>query len=54
MSYITRHSVNGKFVYKSSKKEDITRIKDLKIPPMWKNVKIDKLKLINICASLFF
>ena len=51
MSYITRHSVNGKFIYKSSKKEDIQRIKDLKIPPMWTNVKIDKSSKAKIQAT---
>ena len=51
MSYITRHFVNGKFVYKSSKKEDIPRIKDLKIPPMWTNVKIDKSSKAKIQAT---
>lgn len=42
MSYITRHLVNGKFGYKGAKKDDIERIKGLKIPPMWTDVKIDK------------
>lgn len=51
MSYITRHIVNGKFIYKSAKNEDIQRIKSLKIPPMWKNVKIDKLSKAKIQAT---
>lgn len=42
MSYISRHFVNDKFSYKGAKKEDILRIKSLRIPPMWSNVKIDK------------
>ncbi len=42
MSYISRHFVNNKFGYKGATKEDLPRIKSLKIPPMWTNVKIDK------------
>jgi DNA topoisomerase I len=42
MSYITRQIKNNKFYYKGANKEDIDRIKSLKIPPMWSNVKIDK------------
>ena len=42
MSYITRHKRKDKFVYKNHVKEDIERIKKLRIPPMWSNIKIDK------------
>lgn len=42
MSFITRHLVNNKFIYNGAKKEDIERIKQLKIPPMWNNVKINR------------
>ena len=42
MSYISRHLVNNKFGYKGATREDLPRIKSLKIPPMWTNVKIDK------------
>lgn len=42
MSYITRQIKNNKFYYKGANKEDLNRIKNLKIPPMWSNVKIDK------------
>lgn len=42
MSYITRQIKNNKFYYKGTNKEDIDRIKNLKIPPMWSDVKIDK------------
>ncbi len=40
--FITRHKINNKFGYKGAKKEDIPRIKSLRIPPMWSSVKIDK------------
>lgn len=42
MSYITRQKLKDKFVYPGSKKEDIERIKSLRIPPMWTDVKIDR------------
>ena len=42
MSYITRHNLNNKFIYKGAKSEDLPRIKSLGIPPMWTGVKIDK------------
>jgi len=51
MSYITRHLVNGKFGYKGATKEDIPRVKSLKIPPMWTNVKIDKSSKAKIQAT---
>lgn len=41
MSFITRKVVNKKFVYTSARQEDLERIKKLKIPPMWINVKIN-------------
>jgi DNA topoisomerase I len=40
-SFITRHKVGKKFGYRGTKQEDIERIKKLRIPPMWTNVKID-------------
>lgn len=51
MSYISRHLVNNKFGYKGAKKEDIPRIKSLRIPPMWSNVKIDKSSNAKIQAT---
>ena len=46
MSYISRYIISNKFGYKfgykGANKEDLLRIKSLKIPPMWTNVKIDK------------
>tara|TARA_B100000287_G_scaffold435051_1_gene501597 strand:+ start:26 stop:850 length:825 start_codon:yes stop_codon:yes gene_type:complete len=39
--YIIRIKNGDNFTYKNSKKEDIERIKKLRIPPMWNNVKID-------------
>lgn len=51
MSCITRHFVNGKFGYRGAKKEDLPRIKELKIPPMWNNVKIDKSGKAKIQAT---
>lgn len=42
MSYITRQKTKDKFYYSGAKKEDLDRIKSLRIPPMWSNVKIDK------------
>ena len=53
MSHITRHIINNKFVYKGAQKEDIARIKFLKIPPLWKNVKIDKSSKAKIQAIGF-
>lgn len=51
MSYITRHIVNNKFGYKGATKDDLQRIKNLKIPPMWSNVKIDKSSKAKIQAT---
>jgi len=42
MSYIIRQKAKDKFSYRGAKKEDLERIKSLRIPPMWTNVKIDK------------
>ncbi len=42
--YITRHVKNNKFIYNTNSKEDLERIRKLRIPPAWKNVKIDKNK----------
>ena len=39
--YILRIKTGDNFTYKNAKKEDIERIKKLRIPPMWNNVKID-------------
>ena len=51
MSYITRHKIKGKFVYKNNTPEDLERIKKLVIPPMWLNVKIDKNKDSKVQAT---
>jgi len=51
MSYISRHFVNNKFGYKGATKEDLPRIKSLKIPPMWTNVKIDKSSKAKLQAT---
>tara|TARA_B100000212_G_scaffold342141_1_gene327892 strand:+ start:3865 stop:4686 length:822 start_codon:yes stop_codon:yes gene_type:complete len=51
MSYISRHFVNNKFGYKGVTKEDLPRIKSLKIPPTWTNVKIDKSSKAKIQAT---
>ena len=40
--FITRYNKNNKFTYKGATKEDLERIKKLRIPPAWTNVKIDK------------
>ena len=40
--FITRHKLKDKFVYRGTKSnDDIIRIKKLKIPPIWVDVKID-------------
>jgi DNA topoisomerase-1 len=41
-TFITRHKVGNKFIYKGALVGDTERIKKLRIPPMWTNVKIDK------------
>jgi DNA topoisomerase-1 len=51
MSYITRHKLKGKFVYKNNTPDDLERIKKLVIPPMWTNVKIDKNKDSKVQAT---
>lgn len=51
MSYISRHFANNKFTYRGAIKEDLERIKGLKIPPMWTNVKIDKSSKAKIQAT---
>jgi len=51
MSYITRRIINGKIYYSGAKKEDIPRIKSIKIPPMWTGVKIDKKENSKIQAT---
>jgi len=40
--FITRHKTQSGFKYKNSSNEDLNRIKKLRIPPNWTNVKIDK------------
>lgn len=51
MSYITRRVVNGKTYYNGAKKEDLLRIKSIRIPPMWTDVKIDKSEKSKIQAT---
>ncbi len=41
MSFIVRQKVKDKFKYIGATNKDLERIKNLRIPPMWKNVKID-------------
>ena len=49
-SFITRHLVNNKFRYKSATEGDKLRIKSLRIPPMWTDVRIDKSEKAKIQA----
>ena len=51
MSYITRRCVNNKFYYRDAPKDVLPRIKSLRIPPMWTNVKIDKSSKAKIQAT---
>tara|TARA_B100000963_G_scaffold361809_1_gene399865 strand:+ start:3734 stop:4555 length:822 start_codon:yes stop_codon:yes gene_type:complete len=51
MSYIYRHRTKDGFVYKNHKPNDLERINKLKIPPVWKDVKIDKNPNSNIQAT---
>jgi DNA topoisomerase-1 len=51
MSYITRYNENNKFKYSGAKIGDLSRIKSLRIPPMWTNVKIDKSAKSKIQAT---
>jgi DNA topoisomerase-1 len=50
-SYITRKKINGEFTYKDASKDDLERIKNLRIPPNWKNVKIDKFSKSKLQAT---
>jgi len=50
-SYITRHKTKNGFIYKGANSTDLERIKSLRIPPNWKNVKIDKLSKSKIQAT---
>jgi DNA topoisomerase-1 len=50
-SYITRKKVNGVFTYIGASKDDLERIKNLRIPPNWKNVKIDKFSKSKLQAT---
>ena len=49
--FITRHKVGDKFGYRGTRQEDVERIKKLRIPPMWKNVKIDPSNKSKIQAT---
>jgi DNA topoisomerase-1 len=50
-SYITRKKIGGQFIYNGANKEDLERIKSLRIPPNWKNVKIDKFSKSKLQAT---
>ena len=50
-SYITRKKNGSEFIYNGANKEDIERIKSLRIPPNWKNVKIDKFSKSKLQAT---
>ncbi len=50
-NYITRQKTRTGFTYKGANAEDLERIKSLRIPPNWKNVKIDKLSKSKIQAT---
>jgi DNA topoisomerase-1 len=50
-NYITRKKVNGEFTYIGATKDDTERIKSLRIPPNWKNVKIDKFAKSKLQAT---
>jgi|LakMenEpi05May12_1017382.scaffolds.fasta_scaffold00015_12 DNA topoisomerase-1 len=49
--YITRQKTRDGFIYKGANNQDLERIKSLRIPPNWKNVKIDKLSKSKIQAT---
>ena len=49
--YITRHKTKSEFVYSTKNPAELERIKKLRIPPMWKSVKIDKSKDSKIQAT---
>ncbi len=49
--YITKYVKKGEVVYSTKNKEDLERIKKLRIPPAWTNVKIDKNKNSKIQAT---
>ena len=51
MPFITRYKVGDKFGYRGAKKEDLERIKKLRIPPMWSNVNIDPSNKSKIQAT---
>ena len=50
-NYITRQKTKGGFSYRGANSADLERIKSLRIPPNWKNVKIDKLSKTKIQAT---
>ena len=50
-SYITRKKNGSEFIYNGANKEDLERIKSLRIPPNWKNVKIDKFSKSKLQAT---
>jgi len=51
ITFITRHKHGDKFKYSGASKDDQERINKLRIPPMWKNVKIDPSNKSNIQAT---
>jgi len=50
-SYITRKKIHDQFTYIGATKDDIERIKNLRIPPNWKNVKIDRFSKSKLQAT---
>ena len=50
-SYITRQKTRTGFIYRGANSADLERIKSLRIPPNWKNVKIDKFSKSKIQAT---
>ena len=49
--YITRRKTKSGFAYSTDNPNDTTRIKKLRIPPMWTSDKIDKSDKAKIQAT---
>lgn len=50
-NYITRQKTRTGFIYRGANTGDLERIKSLRIPPNWKNVKIDRSSKSKIQAT---
>ena len=51
ITYISRQKTKTGFTYRGANAEDLERIKSLRIPPNWKNVKIDRSSKSKIQAT---